>query len=90
MSRTEEMVRALTALGLEAPAPVVADVREKVLAVYMEQEAKVDALRGVIAMWVREPHRGWCEALANNPCNCGADTINAARLTARKLSGLED
>jgi len=41
-------MRGLAALCLEAPAPVVADVRNKVLAVYIEKDAEIAKMQATI------------------------------------------
>lgn len=49
MSNLEKMIRSLSALPLELHPSVAADVREKVLAVYMEQDSNITKLREEIA-----------------------------------------
>lgn len=47
-------------------------------------------LREAIRHWAVAPHAQWCATRAECPCDCAADEEFEARLTARKLVGLED
>jgi len=49
-----------------------------------------DRLREAIRHWAVGPHAQWCATRADCPCDCAADEEFEARLTARKLVGLED
>jgi hypothetical protein len=47
-------------------------------------------LREAIRHWAVGPHAQWCTTRADCPCDCGASDEFEARLTARRLVGLED
>ena len=49
-----------------------------------------DRLRQAIRHWAVGPHAQWCTTRAECPCDCGAADEFEARLTARKLVGLEE
>jgi hypothetical protein len=54
---------------------------------------ELDRLRQLletIRHWAVGPHAQWCTTRAECPCDCGASDEFEARLTARRLVGLED
>ena len=47
-------------------------------------------LREAIRHWAVGSHAQWCATRADCPCDCAADEEFEARLTARRLVGLEE
>ena len=96
MSKVERMMRSLNALQLELPAAVVADVREAVLDVYIEQSSQIAAMHEAIKAWSLTGPQcvdDWgtlCGCANGYACKCGAQDANAARERARRAAGLED
>jgi hypothetical protein len=60
MSNLEKMMRALSALQLELHPSIAADVREKVLAVYIEQDSEITKLREAIVKLESYAHGSGC------------------------------
>jgi len=89
MSNLEKMMRSLSALQLELHPSIAADVREKVLAVYIEQDSEITKLREAIAKFEGYAHDDECNFFDYRKCNCQADRQNAALSNARKIAGLE-